>query len=290
MDIKMQRYYKKKIYGGRSLIARTVDFLLLRAFIFFIIFIFILYLSLSTTVALLMSIFITIAISLMLQVVKRKKTDGFIKKDLERLKQKCLLEMLTLMDKNEYAEYINKIFDYRIKDAVFIGNDFKATYKDYGMYVFHNHPNSLCGVEDTLNIYRLFKDKKKIIIISLSEFSEDAKRLSAMLPAEFDLISGQRILNIANEMGMMPDEKNAEENVKKEMNDTIVTLKKIRKAAFSKAKIKSYIICGIVIMFWPFITGFRIYYPIIAIVCFVLAFITYKKSNYIEESSDIGIS
>jgi hypothetical protein len=45
MNTRLLKYYKKKMRGGRTLVARTVDFIFLRAFLFFIIFVIVLYLS-----------------------------------------------------------------------------------------------------------------------------------------------------------------------------------------------------------------------------------------------------
>ena len=153
----------------------------------------------------------------------------------------------------------------------------------------HNHPNSKWDTTQILKVYRAFWESGNVKILSLSKFSDEAKKLCSNLPVAIELISGDKVLRIAGEKEMLPDEESAQENAKKEMNDTIVTFEKVKKYAFSRVKIKGYIICGIAIMCWPLISGFRFYYPIIAIVCFALAIITYKKSKQNTKSEGFGM-
>ncbi|MDD5017473.1 MAG: hypothetical protein PHO15_05170 [Eubacteriales bacterium] len=211
-----------------------------------------------------------------------------MQKDLQRIRQKCLLETLTLMDAGEYAEYMGRIFEN--SNVSITGDGFTAEHKGRYIYAFHNHPSSECGVTELLRAYRALKDKQKITIVSLSDFSDDAKKLCISLPAEIHLVPGKDVLILANKLGMMPDEETAKEKAEKEMNETIITFEKLKKSAFGRTKVKGYIICGIVVMCWPFVSGFRFYYPLIAIICFAMAILTYRKNRQAKESSDIGIS
>jgi len=290
MDPKLIRYYKKKAYGGRSVLARAIDLIMLRVIVFFFIFIVFLYLSLSVTIAFLISLFLTAAISISFVVYNRKKIEKYIMADIQRIKKKCLLEKLTFMGIDEYAEFIDKILDKKIKDKKFENENYSGIYGKYNAFVFHNHPRSECGINEILSVYRELKCDR-LIIFSLSEFSEDVKNMCSRLPGEIMLIGGKEILEAADKKGLMPDESDAESDALKEVSETIVTLENIRNNALSKTKIKGYILCGIVIMLWPIVTGFEIYYPVIAMICFILALITYRKSKKSENHSiGIGIS
>ena len=290
MNAKLNRYYRKKMSGGRSLAARTIDFVLFRFFLVFSLFLLFLYFSRSTTVSILISVFITAAVSLAVMIYKRKKAQRFMEKDMIRIKQKCLLETLTLMSTNDYAAYINKVLGPGLENIECRENGFSAEYQGVQAFVFHNHPSSKCEAADILSVYRVLKDSAKIMVISLSGFSDDAKMFSANLPAEITLVSGKEILKMAEEKGLMPNEQAAEEKAEKEMNEALITLENIKNATFGKRKIKGYVVCGVCIMIWPLVTGFRIYYPIIAMICFILAIIAYKKNRQGKESSDIPIS
>jgi len=288
MNTRLLKYYKKKMRGGRTLVARTVDFIFLRAFLFFIIFVIVLYLSLSTTVALLISIFLTAAASLAGFAYNKQKVEKYIANDLLRIKQKCLLEKMTFLGPGEYTAYINRMFDGKITNIKQTEDGFYGSYEGEALFALHNHPGKECSVGDVLKVYRLFENEDKFILLSLAEFGNEAKTMLSAAPKNVEIIGGKRLLEIAEEKGMLPDEAEAEENAQKEMNATIVTLEKVKESAFSTAKVKVYIICGAVVAAWPLVTGFRIYYPIIAIACFAMAVITYKKSKQHDESSDAG--
>lgn len=290
MNYILNSYYKKKLNGGRSLVGRILDIVVLRAFLLFSIFLLVLYYSKVFWLAVIISVLITAAISLILLTYKRKKTSKYMQRDMERIKRKCLLEMLTLMKIDQYAAYINRMLGNAITDIECDSYGFRGKYRDFMLYAFHNHPNSKTSVSDIIHVFRKSENAEKLLILSLSEFEDDAKLMCNKLPCQVELIPGGKILNIAEKKCMLPDKECAIERAEKEISDAIVTLKKIKKTAFNKVKIKGYIICGIAIMIWPLISGFRIYYPVISIACFVLAFISFKKNRQTQESSDIGIS
>lgn len=290
MDPKLLRYYKKKMRGGRTLVARAVDFFVFRAFLFSFIFVIVMYLTLSTTAALLISAFLTAAASLAAMAYNKRKTEKYIAKDMQSIKRKCLLEKLTFMDADKYTQFINGLFDGRITDIGLTGDGFYGICGGEAFYAFHNHPGGECSLSDALKVYRLFENKDKFTILSLGEFSEEAEAMLSSVPKSVETVGGKRVLEIAEAKGMLPDEAEAEERALKEMRAAIVTLENLKESAFSRTKIKGYIICGVVIMCWPVVTGFRIYYPIIAIACFAMAIITYKKSKQRDESSDADAS
>ena len=56
----------------------------------------------------------------------------------------------------------------------------------------------------------------------------------------------QTVLKMAAEKDMLPDEDAAQEKARREMNETIITLGKLKQHAFDKTKVKAYILCGLV--------------------------------------------
>ena len=286
MDSRLVRYYKKQLYGGRSLLARLFDFVVLRLMTLFIIFLAVLYFSRSFTVALLISAFITLAVSFTLALIRRNRIRRYIEKDMVRIKQKCLLEELTMMDAESYIGYMSQLFD-GFSESNPTGDGFSASKDDIVYYILHNHPSSVCGIDAVLKIRREIVDQC-ITIVSLGEFSESVKTFCSA--QNIKLISGKSILKAAAEKGMLPNEETAQQKARTEMCETIITVDKLKSSAFSKNKIKAYIFCGLVVMCWPLVTGFRIYYPIIAVICFIMAAVTFRRNKSHEESHGVGIS
>ncbi len=288
MDAKLMRYYRKKTYGGRTLLARIVDFIIFRLLIVFVVFLVLLYFSHSTTVSLLISVFITAALSISLMIFNRRRVRRYIEKDMQHIKEKCLLEALTFMNSDEYAAYLNKLFE-GLNDITMTHSGFYAKKNGSIVYAFHNHPSAKCNVSDVLEVLRMFHDKP-LILISLSDFSAEAKMLCAGAQCDVTYISGLSILELAAKKEMLPDEEAAALRAEKEMNASIVTLDKVKESTLSRAKVKRYMICGVIVTIWPLITGFQFYYPIIAVLCFVLAILAYRKSHETQETTDTGIS
>lgn len=287
MDTRMLRYYRKKMHGGRSIVARTIDIVVFRFFIAFMLFWVLLYFSRSFTVSVLISVFLTIALSLVIFLINQKRTERFIKQDLKRIKEKCLLETLTFMTNGQFCDYMDNLLD-GIENIKPWDKGFTACKDNANIYAFHNHPRSNIGVSDILDVLR--KNNEPLILISLSEFDENAQKLCESMSEGITLISGSHILKLAEKHDMLPDEEAAEQRANNEMNASILTFEKVKQATMSKVKIKRYVICGVVVMLWPLIAGFKFYYPIIAAICFLLAVLAFRKSRQGEESSDMGIS
>ena len=286
MDSRLVRYYKKQLYGGRSFLARLFDFVVLRLMTLFIIFLTVLYFSRSFTVASLISVLITLAVSFTLVLIRRNRIRRYIEKDMVRIKQKCLLEELTLMAAECYIGYMTQLFggfsEFRPN-----GDGFTASKDDTTYFVLHNHPSSVCGIDTVLKIRREIFNQC-ITIVSLGEFSESVKTFCSA--QNIKLISGKSILKAASEKGMLPNEETAQQKARTEMSETIITVDKLKNSAFSKNKVKAYIFCGLVVMCWPLVTGFRIYYPIIAVICFIMAAVTFRRNKSHEESHGVGIT
>jgi hypothetical protein len=219
--------------------------------------------------------------------INRRKMERFIKKDLVRLKEKCLLETLTFMTLTEFSEYIGQLLD-GIEDVELWDKGFAARRGNSKVYAFHNHPRSKIDVSDILNILR--EKNEPLVLVSLSEFSENASQLCKSMNADIELIPGSQVLKLALQHHMLPDEAEAEQRAQSEMNASLLTLEKIKQSTLSKVKIKRYVICGVIVLLWPLVTGFKFYYPIIAAFCFVLAILAFRKSRQREESRNVGIS
>lgn len=284
----LQMYYNKRAGGGRSLVARIIDAVLFRAAIFCTLFVILFYYTFSLTFALIMSVLLTTAASLALTLYRRAKRKKFEEKDLEDLKEKCLLEELTFMSIEEFSTYINKLLDSKLENIKEFPGGFKANYKQHEVYAMHNHPGDVCSVSDVLNIYRGSKNKNKLIILTMSSFSDEAAALCKQ--KDIECIGGKKVLRIAASKDLLVSEEKAQEKAELLMKESLITLKQLRKNALSGLKIRGYIICGIIALVWPLINGFKIYYPIISIACFALAAISYKKRDKAKESTDIGIS
>lgn len=287
MNAKMIRYYRKKMHGGRSTVARVIDYVFFRMALAMILFFVLLYFSHSIMMSAIVALLLTIAFSLTLLIADRNKMKRYIEADLQRIKEKCLLETLTFMNADDFISYLDALFG-GLDDVKPFNDGFTARINEKRLYAFHNHPHTKIIVPDILNILR--NNNEPLVFVSLSEFHEDVKSLCKSMQFNVALINGTRLLKIAAEQNMLPDENEAQQRAENEMKETIVTIDKIKKTALQKTKVKRYVLCGVVVLLWSVVTGFRIYYPFIAAVCFLLALITVKQHRDNKESSDTGVS
>jgi len=287
MDARLKRHYQKKMSGGRSIIARAVDFLIVRLVILVTLFIVMLQWSHSLTVSITVSVLITLAVCLTMYVYRRKKAEKYFEKDMQRIREKCLLESLTLMNLNEYITYMGRIFP-GMEGVEPTGHGFLADYKAFRMVVLHNHPSDNLSASQAVDAYRLGKGAQKIALVSISGFTSDAKKFADSV--SMALIPGREVLRIAEEKELLLDRQGAEDRAQQEMEETVISMESVRRSAFSRTKVKAYIFCGLVCMIWPLFGIWRIYYPIIAVLCFILAYFAYKRGKHLQESTGIDLT
>lgn len=287
MDGRMIRMCQKKIYGGRSIVARTIDYIVFRLFLALFLFWTLLYLSRSVIVSLLISMFLITAISLMLLLIKRKRTQKYIANDLKRIKEKCLLEELTFMTDKEYSTYVGKLLG-NISGIESWRNGFSANYNGRTLYAFHNHPSAKTSISDILDVLR--EKNEPVTFLSLAEFKIDVISLCRSLEQDIILISGKKVLELAEKLNMLPDEKTAQKKAENELEESLISFDKLKQSALNRTKIKRYLFCGIVIVLWSIVGGFKFYYPIIALLCFIMAILAFRKSRNVDkENSNIGL-
>ena len=124
------------------------------------------------------------------------------------------------------------------------------------------------------------KNAQRLIILSLCERDSDAKKLIDKLPADqICFLSTDDVIKVCENHALLPDQDEVMTYVLSEITSERKTLDQLKKEMFHEKKPKAYIILGITIMLWSYFTGFKFYYPIIAMVCFALAFFSFKNKK-----------
>jgi len=285
MDKDIRLYSKRKMYSDRSALARIVDIVFLRVLILMGTFFILLVNTRNFTASVIVSILITVAVSAALSLWKKRRKKKVLMSEMQRIKRKCLLETLTLKDTDAFIAYANELLS-GVRITHIEGAKAFGRYNGNPICVLHNHPAQAVGVEMILGVFRRFKKDGRITIVSLAALDENAEAFAAHIPAELNCICGEELLALAEEKGMMPSEQQAQELAREEMRAEALTIEKIRKNATQKAKTKGYVICGVLVMAWPLVTGFRFYHPLIAAACFALAYIAYRKGKNADKQAD----
>ncbi len=276
-------YYKKKMYKGRTALARACDFIFLRLFFFAAAYVVLIYSLKVIWLSLFLSGMLTVSLSLALHIYKSFRLNRFINKEMDGLKKECLLLNIVMMDIRRFKRLARNILKtLGLKNIELNAKGFTAQKEDkkYFAQAFLKYPSEKTGANEILDAYKYAKkqDIGNVMLFSTSGFTKDAE-LFAKRQECITLVNQDELLMYAKESGMEVNDEKAHEAAVDAINKNAVTPEDVRDAALSKGKSKAYMFCGIFALAWSYIAGFRFYYPLIAIACFMLAFFIRRKES-----------
>jgi hypothetical protein len=276
-------YYKRKMYRGRSALARAADFVFLRLFFFAAVYLIFLYFLHIIWLSVFLSALLTVSLSLALQIWKGLRLNRYIDAEMGKLKKECLLESIVMMENTEYRRMVKKI----LKNMGFgkitantVGYEAEKDGEKYFARAYFTLPSEQTGAGDILSAFKVAKKlaAEKVLLLSPSGFTREAL-VFAKRHACISLIASDEFLSLAAEAGFNTDEEQANEAAMNAIRSNAVTPDDIREAVLKSGKSKAYMLCGIFALVWSYIAGFQFYYPLIAIACFVLAFLIRRKED-----------
>lgn len=276
-------YYKRKMYKGRSMAARAADFLFLRLFFLAAAYVVLLYFLRIMWLSAVLSALLTVSLSLALQIYKNLRLNRYIGAEMEKLKKECLLEKIVMMDNAGYRRMVKKMLKnmgFEKAAASTIGFEAEKNGEKYFVKAFFLHPSEKAGVNETLNAFKLGikTGALKVLLLSPSGFTREAE-VFAKRHENIELIKSERFLNLAIEAGFKTSDEEAGEAALNAIRQNAVTPDDIKEGALQRGKAKAYMLCGILALVWSYIAGFQIYYPIIAMGCFLIAFYIHRKED-----------
>ena len=128
---------------------------------------------------------------------------------------------------------------------------------------------------------------KNCCLLSTSTYVDDAKAFSDRLGIHFVLLGQQELLSYAD---IYIDA--SEQNIRKMLHEDMHKFyhkTKLRYSAFAPNKYRAYLTCAFFLICWYFLFRLSILYPIAALICCILAILSYRntrKQQFKEESSD----
>ena len=281
LEYRMRSYYKHAFYGNRGLFARAVDFIALRVVIFVLSYLWFSTLSKDTVKGAVLAAILTLMVTVALELCKNIRLENFIAKKRNELCREYLFEQLVVMQRDSFLTIVSDLITsmgYTVVKPHPFGLICSHQEGLTLVCAMQNHPDNPVEAQQVLDCYRaaLRHNLSSAILISTSPFSEKARSFSKKLNGfSLRLISREKLLNLAHQAHMLPDEQQVEEALALELEQKQLTLKRLKKEALSDKKTKAYAICGIILFIAAYVTGQMIYYPAMAGVCFTLAFISY---------------
>ena len=264
MDKELRQYYKQRQHGGRGTAARVLDGVILRA-----VFAAGCYLWFRHNVANdLIVIFLTALTTLLflaaLRLYRQLSFEKFVLREKERLSDVVLCERLMLLPKQEFHALCKRIA------ALLPG--FEQAH-----FVSTQRASQLTE-DDILSAYHAAQKAgaSALVVFSLSGCKDQARALIARLPIRVELVETSMLLRMARQLeGYAVVDADVETHIRSLMSAQRERRARMQAEPFGAKHAKKYLICAIVLTLSSFITGYALYYRLLAGVCLLLSATSY---------------
>ena len=281
----LRGYYKRMLYQNRGPVARGLDFLALRL-VFFLSFWILFGQSLhSLWQGAVMALIATLAISAAIEVAKERKLAAFIQRKRRELSQEYWLEQLVLMDGKEFSSLVVELIGSmgytvkgRLRGALICENQGEISM----VFPVQYHQSYSISPQDALDMYRMAHSKEieDIVVVATCPMADETRTfLHKLYPTRFSVLSRATLLKAAERTGKLPSPAATENALLEALRQNEMSLQKLRMQALYSGKTKAYLFCGLVLLATTYFTGFNLYYPFVAALCFLLAFVSHYHTR-----------
>lgn len=281
----LRQYYRQTLYGNRSILARSIDFIALRLVIFAVLYVFTLmqtaHVLLSAILAAVGMLMATCAIALW----KSIRLDKYIEQKRMELSREYLSEKIVLLPRRRFLLLIKQLvrhMGYRVVCEHPLGLLCEANENSAFILALQNHPENKVSVQQLLDSYREIQQLgvDECLIIATAPLTDSAHAfLHELQGLQCQVLNRQKILDLAQRQGLLPDAKEVEQALLEKLEEKRVSLKKLKREALHASRVKAYVSCGAILFAASFITGQRLYYPLMGSLCFFLAFVAYYTDH-----------
>lgn len=284
MDKKERQYFLSKFSKGKNALARWLDFALGKAAIFAILFTLLWIFRRSLALSLIVSISATAAWSLVEWAVRRSRFERFVERELHSISRQCTLEKLALADKATQKSFGRAMFLKHL-DAAYLTDVLGGFLSDDGAafcYFFPNHPANPVSVQQMQLLYRRTKKLgvSRCICLSAAEYTDLAAEMAARLGIE--KLDRDDLLALALRTDFAP----TEADIYTALDAKIaVNRRRLKRSLFSRDKQRTYAIIAVLMLCWWAVFRFNVVYPIVALLCAVLAAICHFRPAAQEEGA-----
>ena len=260
MDKELKRYYKQQQHGGRGTAARVADGVVLRVVFAAGCYLWFRYNVANEMLVILLTALTTLLFLAALRLYRQLSFDKFVQKEKERLTDVVLCERLMLLKDTEFQSLCRRIVD--------LLPGFEHA------HLVSIQRASQLGEDDILCFYHAAQNEnaQQLVIISLSACKDQALALMNRLPIRVELVSISMLLRMARQLeGYAVTEADVEAHIRNLMNAQHEKRARMQAEPFGAKHAKKYLICAIVLTISSFITGYALYYRLLAGVCLLLS-------------------
>ena len=266
------RYYKRRMYRGRTQFARLFDFIALRIVFFVAAYLWFLNTVTNQLLALILSVISLLMFVIVLKLFADIRLDRFIRRERERLSKKSYFEQMVLLDRTEFASlcraYLNTLDNVR-----FEGEDCFIDGQAY--LIFTVQQLEPLKSDSVLHAYHLARKREleHVLLFCTSAISAEAEAFRRRLSeVDVHIVEPEKLVKVL--LGSEEAE-DATERVDRILQSEIERERSERKQAlsqpFAPGRARRYLFAGAALIGASFITSYALYYRILGGVCFMLA-------------------
>ncbi len=260
MDKDLKRYYKQRQHGGRGTAARVADGVVLRIVFAAGCYLWFRHNVANEMVVILLTALTTLLFLVAMRLYRQLSFDKFVKKEKERLTDVVLCERLMLLPEEEFYALNQRIVE------LLPGFE--------NAHLVSIQRASQLGEDDILAAFHAAQKEnaQQLVIISLSACRDQALALIGRLPVRVELVPIPTLLRMARQLeGYAVTDEDVETHIRSLMGAQREKRARMQAEPFGAKHAKKYLICAIVLTLSSFITGYALYYRLLAGVCLLLS-------------------
>ncbi len=285
-DRKTRAWFRREM-SGKTALAQNMDLLLTTLLALFASYVWFLSRLQSQSLAVLLAIASGGVVLVLLLLWRSMRLDAFIRSYSAQLHSKALLEHLLLQTPESIRAMIESSLSlsgsHQIGKDLFINRDCL-----YGL--IQRHPNEPYEASELLRFYQIAQAHRATMlqIYATAPPSDDARALAEQFSTAAVLHEPEELIAIAGHADMLPEEEVVKQALMQSIELRQKSRAKIGKRMLLPGNVRRYLYCAAIIALASFLTGYRVYYPIMAALCVCMALVSWylgRKSTANQEAS-----
>jgi len=259
MDKEIRRYYKRRQSGGRGAVARVADGVILRAVFAAGCYLWFRQNIKNEVLMILLTAVTLLLFFLALRIWRDIRFDKYAHKEEERLKDTVLCERLLMLPAADFHGLCKRV----VEELPGFEQAYLVTFQRV----------SPLSEDDVLQAFHAAQAEgySELALFSLSEASDAASALLKRLPVRAECLPPAALMHMAQQMDGFTV---TQEDVAAHIRSTLAVQRerraRMQAEPFAAERAGKYLVCAIVLALASFITGYALYYRLLAGLCLLL--------------------
>ncbi len=259
------RYYKQRLYKGRTVVARAVDFIALRLILLAAGYLWFTTKVESPAMATVLALTTVSTLCVGVELYKSIRLERFIERERQALAEKFFREKLVLLSREEFLELVRSYL-------LAHGDEFMGD-----SLVYLSQSVSPVGEDAVLSACRAAKKRGMgaVALFSAAQVSENARTLASRMEQSVRFITPELLTAHGAAHEMLPDEKAVDEAILAQHEKRKRERKKSLSEPFARDRLRRYGLVAIGLFALSFFVPYTLYYRMLAGACLSLGALTW---------------